>query len=166
MTLDYIHTLFEYNYWEHRHVWDDCVMHLSDTQFYQDTGYSHGSIHAELVHVMSGEWWWLARAQGYSHPRSLHTADYPDRDSIRAKWDSIEADVRAFITSLNADGLDRAVRYTTPDGRVVDNHVWKILFHIINHGTIHRAEIMTISHRIGGPSFDLSLMQWLLGGRT
>ncbi len=162
MTPDALRTLYDYHYWELHHVWNDCVMQLSDAQFRQDSGYSHGSIHAEVVHLMNGEWLWLARARGQSPQGDLTPADYPDRAGIRTKWDHIETEMRGFVATMNTDTLEAAVHYTLPQGAQVENHVWKILFHILNHGTIHRAEIMAISHQIGGPSFDLSFMQWLM----
>jgi uncharacterized damage-inducible protein DinB len=165
MNLHYLNTLYDYHYWEQRRVWDDCVMQLSETQFMQDSGYSHGSIHAEVVHVMAGEQWWLARAKGESPQVQLQVANFPDRTSIRQQWDQVEAAMRAFISQLDETRLAAPVQYTTPKGEVIDNHVWAILLHVINHGTIHRAEILAIAHRLGGNTFDLSFMRWLKQGR-
>jgi uncharacterized damage-inducible protein DinB len=165
MKPEYIRTLIDYNFGEHRKVWDNCIMQLSEEQFRRDTGYSHGSLYAEVLHVMSGEWWWISRAQGQSPQQHLSAADYPTREAIRVQWDRIEAEVRAFVDSLDEAGLDAPVQYTTPKGEVIDNHVWKILLHLCNHGTIHRAEIMAIAAQVGGPTFDLSLMRYLFGSR-
>ena len=165
MTPEYIKTLIDYNYTEHHKVWDRCIMQLTDAQFTRDSGYSHGSIHQEVVHVMNGEWWWISRAQGQSPQSQPPVETYPTREIIRARWDEIEAEVRRFVDGLNADRLDSPVQYTTPRGEVIDNHVWKILLHLCNHGTIHRAEIMAIAAQIGGPTFDLSFMRYLYGSR-
>jgi uncharacterized damage-inducible protein DinB len=165
MQTAYIQTLIDYNYGEHHKVWHDCIMQLSDDQFYRDTGYSHGSIHADVVHVMSGEWWWISRAQGKSPQANFQPADYPDRPAIRARWDEIEAEVRGFVNDLDEAKLACPVQYTTPQGEVIDNHVWRILLHMLNHGTVHRAEIMAMSHLVGGPTFDISMMRYLYGSR-
>ena len=100
MKLDYLKTMIDYNYAEHRKVWANCIMQLTEEQFTRDTGYSHGSIHADVVHVMSGEWWWISRAQGQSPQANYKTADFPTRESIRARWDEIEAEVRGFVAHL------------------------------------------------------------------
>lgn len=165
MSLEYFKTLVDYNYAEHRKVWNDCVMQLSDEQFFHNSGYSHGSIHAEVVHVMSGDWWWISRAQGKSPQQGLKAADYPTRDVIRAHWDEIEAEVRGFVNGLDEAGLAAPVQYTNPKGEVIDNSVWAILLHLCNHGLIHRAEILAIAAQLGGPTFDLSLMRYLYSGR-
>jgi uncharacterized damage-inducible protein DinB len=165
MNPEFIQTLIDYNYGEHRKVWDNCVMQLTDEQFTHDSGYSHGSIHAEVVHIMNGEWWWISRAQGKSPQSQPKAAEYPTRADVRARWDEIEAEVRGFVSGLDEATLAAPVHYTTPKGDVIDNHVWKILLHLCNHGTIHRAEIMAISAGMGTPSFDLSFMRYITGGR-
>ena len=165
MSLDYIKTFVEYNYYEHHKVWDDCVMQLTEEQFMRDSGYSHGSIHEQVVHVMNGEWWWISRAQGKSPQRQPGTDEYPTREIIRARWDEIEAEVRGFVNGLDETSFASPVQYTTPKGDVIDNTVWQILLHMLNHCTIHRAEIMAISDMVGGPSFDLSFMRWRTNGR-
>ena len=165
MSLDYIRTFVDYNYDEHHKVWDQCVMKLSEAQFRQDSGYSHGSIRAELVHVMNGEWWWISRAQGKSPQTQPGLEIYPTREAIRTRWDSIEAEVRSFVSEMDEEKFASPVQYTTPRGEVIDNYVWQILLHMLNHSTIHRAEIMAISDMIGGPSFDLSFMRWRYGSR-
>ena len=165
MKLDYLKTMIDYNYGEHRKVWDGCITQLTDEQFQRDTGYSHGSIHDDVVHVMSAEWWWISRAQGKSPRAGYKAVDFPTRESIRVRWDEIEAEVRGFVDGLDNTTLGNPVQYTTPGGEVIDNYVWHILLHMLNHGTIHRAEIMAMSAMVGGQSFDLSLMRWLYGSR-
>lgn len=165
MSLEIIRSFVDYNYGEHRKVWDLCVMQLSEDQFRQESGYSHGSIHAEMVHVMNAERWWLLRAQGQSPLSQPEIDAYPTRESIRSRWDEIEAEMRAFVDGLDETSLFAPVQYTTPKGEVIDNSVWQILLHLLNHGTIHRAEIMAISHLVGGPTFDISYMRWAYDGR-
>ena len=165
MTPEIIHTLLDYHYAELRKVWQDCVLQLDDQQYFHDLGYSHGSIHECLTHVLHAECWWLARARGRSPRSRLSGSDFPDRMALRARMDEVEAEVRAFAGALDAAGLAAPVQYSTPEGERIDNRVWHILLHIANHGLIHRAEIMAMSHRLGGPSFDLSLMRWLYDGR-
>lgn len=165
MTPDVIRTLLDYHYAEQHKVWQDCILQLEEVQFLYDSHYSHGSIRDSLVHVLNGEWLWLERAQGRSPVTRHDASDFPDRAALGARMDEIEAEVRAFAAGLDDAGLAAPVQYTTAQGERIDNRVWHILLHIPNHGLIHRAEIMALSDRMGGPSFDLSLMRWLYNGR-
>ncbi len=165
MTPDIVRTLLDYHYAEQHKVWQDCILQLEEVQYIYDMDYSHGSIRDCLVHMLNGEWWWLERARGRSPVTRQPASDFPDRVAVGARMDAIEAEVRAFAGGLDAAGLAAPVQYSTPEGERIDNHVWHILLHIANHGLIHRAEIMAMSARMGGPSFDLSLMRWLYNGR-
>lgn len=165
MTPDIIGTLLDYHYAELHKVWQDCVMQLDEAQYFHDSGYSHGSIHETMVHVLNAERTWLARARGGAPAQHLTGSDCPDRAALRARLDEVEAEVRAFAGGLDAEALAAPARYTAPTGERIDNRVWHILLHIANHGLIHRAEVMAMSAALGGPSFDLSLMRWLYAGR-
>ncbi|MDE0609452.1 MAG: DinB family protein [Anaerolineaceae bacterium] len=165
MTPDIIRTLLDYHYGEQQKVWQDCVLQLDEAQYLQDSGYSHGSIHETLLHVLNGEWTWLERARGDGAASPRSAADLPDRAALAARLAEVEAEVRAFAGGLDEAGLAAPAPYMSAAGERIDNRVWHILLHIANHGLIHRAEIMAMSARMGGPSFDLSLMRWLYKGR-
>ena len=165
MTPDIIRTLLDYHYGEQRKVWQDCVLQLDETLYLQDTGYSHGSIHETLLHVLNGEQTWLARARGDAAATPHAAEEFPDRATLGLRFAGVEAEVRAFADGLDEAGLAAPAPYLSAAGEQIDNRVWHILLHIANHGLIHRAEIMAMSARMGGPSFDLSLMRWLYKGR-
>ena len=166
MTPDIIRTLLDYHYGEQQKVWQDCVQQLDETQYLQDTGYSHGSIHETLLHVLNGEWTWLERARGRPPLRRFSAGDLPGRAELGEKLEEVGAELREFAAGLDEAGLAAPAPYTSAAGEHIDNRVWHILLHIANHGLIHRAEIMAMSARMGGPSFDLSLMRWLYQGRV
>jgi uncharacterized damage-inducible protein DinB len=59
-----------------------------------------------------------------------------------AEWKSInQAKFETSISIINDMGLDAKVSYSTNDGKVFENAVRDILFHIINHSTYHRGQI-------------------------
>ncbi len=158
----FIKTLFEFNFWENRRVWDLAIMPLTEAQFTQDTGYSWGTLQRECVHVMDGECNWLKRAQS-QQPQSLEFADYPTRERCRARWDTIEQDWQVFLTTLDESTFFGPARFQFR-GKEATRPRWQILFHVLNHGTLHRAEMLKMVAEISGPvDFDLSMMQYLTG---
>ena len=165
MTPDVVRTLLDYHYAEQHKVWQNCILKLEPGQYTLDTKYSHGSIRDSLIHVLNGERTWLARARGDAAATPHLADDFPDRAALGEGFAEVEAEVRAFASGLDEAGLAAPAPYISAAGEHIDNRVWHILLHIANHGLIHRAEIMSMSAGMGGPSFDLSLMRWLYKGR-
>lgn len=165
MTPDIVRTLLDYHYAEQHKVWQQCILKLEPVQYVYNSKYSHGSIRDTLIHVLNGEWAWLERARGRSPAPNFSDADLPERAELGEKLEQVEAEVREFADGLDEAGLAAPAPYVSAAGEHIDNRVWHILLHIANHGLIHRAEIMAMSARMGGPSFDLSLMRWLYDGR-
>ena len=162
MDIGMVRTLYDYNVWAHHQVWD-CIMQLNDEQFTREIEYSHGSIHAQVVHTMFAEWSWFSRLQGHSTTRIWQAADFPTRDSIRARWDEVEADIRAYLDSLSDEDLKETFHYTTTKGTPQENVRWEILIHVLNHGTDHRAQIMAMLNQIGVPGVEQDLIFYLRG---
>lgn len=131
-------------------MWD-CVVKLSHEQFTQPSDYSIGSVHEQLVHTMEVEWLWLRRLQNVP-PDTFHQAmDYPTRDSIRARWDMIEAAWRAFLNGLPEGDLTGYAEYTSrTDGKVYRTPLFEALTQVLHHGTDHRAQTLAQIHRVGG----------------
>ena len=84
---------YNYHFSENRKIWDSDVSQLSDEQFTQDVGYSHGSVRDQIVHLMSVDDTWFSGLRGLEIPASLNPADFDDRAIIRAHWDSAVARV-------------------------------------------------------------------------
>jgi uncharacterized damage-inducible protein DinB len=160
MNADTIRMLYDYNYWAHRMVWD-CVTQLSEADFKRNTGYSWGSVHAQVVHTMGAEWIWFSRLQGTSPDSMLQTDDYPDYASIRARWDEIEAEVRAYVNGLTDEQIRGTFTYSTTSGREYTEPALDILLHIVNHGTDHRAQTLAMLHKLGAPTVEQDLIFYL-----
>ncbi|KXK21583.1 MAG: DinB family protein [Chloroflexi bacterium OLB15] len=160
MTLDYLRTLYDYNYWAHNRVWG-CVMALSDEQFTRDTGFSWRSIRGQMVHVMSAEWMWFMRINGTSPQAPLSEADFPTREKIREEWYRVEGMVRATVEGLNPDALDEIVVYHNTKGDEYSEPLWQILLHVINHSTDHRAQILAMIYQLGGATVEQDLILYL-----
>ncbi len=153
-------TLCDYNYWAHRRVWA-CVAQLDEAQFTRTLGPDQTSVHAQLVHVVEVEWLWVCRLRGVDPGRFLTTADLPDRAAIRARWDAVEAEVRAFVGGLDDAALLGEVMYTTTKGVPQHDVCHELLAHLFNHGTDHRAQILGLIGRLGGPTVEQDMLYYV-----
>ena len=70
----------------------------------------------------------------------LNPAGFPDRESVRARWDTIEQTMRDYLANLRDDML-----FSKPlDGEDKDLILWQVLVHVINHGTDRRAQMFRL----------------------
>ncbi len=151
---DVLTEMFQYNYWAHRQVWA-CVEKLSDAQFIQEFDYAWKSVHGQIVHVMGAEEVWLTRLRDGISPAILPTPQsYPTRSAIRAKWDKIEKQVTAYVTMLDDNVANEILTYRNTKGTAYQIHRGKILMHLVNHGTDHRAQILYMIHQMGAETIE------------
>jgi uncharacterized damage-inducible protein DinB len=161
--LSHIKRLYDYTYWAHHRVWQHAILPLSDEQYHRPLAYSIGSIHQQVVHTMSAEWMWFSRMRGETPRAMLDPADFPDRPAVRARWDEVEAMVRAYLEALSEADLDRRFEYRTTGGTPDSQPLGEVLLHVVNHGTDHRAQMLAQIHAMGGPTIEQDLIFYLRG---
>jgi uncharacterized damage-inducible protein DinB len=146
MNADAFRQFFDYHFAENRKIWDRYVVLLSDEQFKQTAGYSHGSVRDQIVHLMSADDYWFSGLRGVVRPEPLNPGDFEDRKILRARWDSIEQSMSDYLANLQDEMLFK-VPFT--DGEDEDLPLWQALLHVANHGTDHRAQILRLLNDLG-----------------
>jgi uncharacterized damage-inducible protein DinB len=146
MNADAFRHFYNYHFSENRKIWDSYITSLSQEQFIQNVGYSHGSIRNQIVHLMSVDDTWFRGLQGVEIPESLNPANFDDRKIIRAHWDNIEQNMRDYLSKLRDDML-----FDKPfaEGEDKDLILWQVLLHVVNHGTDHRAQLLRSINDLG-----------------
>ncbi|MCA9906114.1 MAG: hypothetical protein KC547_19800, partial [Anaerolineae bacterium] len=99
MNADIIRSLFEYNAWSHRLVWD-CVMQADESIWTRSSGYSLDTLQAQYVHVLSVDQRWFARVQNVELPARLEVQVYPTRASLWSAWEATEQAHRAYLAQV------------------------------------------------------------------
>ncbi len=144
--------LYDYHYWANRRVWD-CAMLLTDEQLNHELGYSIGSIHRQLVHTMDVEWFWFRVIRG-TLPEDTDMwpkiEEFPSRESIRAKWDVVEGEIRDFLAHVSQDELNRIIYHPISHDAPRPCRVWEALLYVTAHAVDHRAQILAGIHQLGG----------------
>jgi uncharacterized damage-inducible protein DinB len=140
-----IRTMVAYHVASNRKLWDHLLEHLTDDQFTQAIRFSHGSIRNQVVHLAATDRYWLHDIQ--SKPvKGLDPEDFPTRESFTALWEGIGDSLLAYVESLADADLEEV-----PDGLLEAR--WQALVHVVNHGTDHRAQILSMLHGLGLPTF-------------
>jgi uncharacterized damage-inducible protein DinB len=140
MNKDDIQHLYRYNRWANATVLKS-VAPLSAEELSRKLGGSFPSVRETLVHIMGAEWVWLRRWKGTSPKALLSSADFPDLDSIRAKWPEIESEQMDFVGQITDALLKEPLKYVNLKGQPYEYLLGRTMQHLVNHGTYHRGQV-------------------------
>jgi uncharacterized damage-inducible protein DinB len=112
-------------------------------------------------HLYGADWIWLARWKGAS-PAALPGAELTTMETVRGKWDVLEAEQKAFVDGLQDADLARVVEYKNTEGKAFTAPLGPLLQHVPNHATHHRSEIATMITLIKGSPPDTGVNTWVL----
>lgn len=157
MNADDFRAYYDYHFTLNRRIWNESVMTLTDEQFLQQVDYSVGSVRNQMTHLMNIDDRWFSGLRGEEVPGFTNPVYYPNREKIRAEWDTIEAKMQDYLAKLTDEKL----------GSDYDEilKVWQILLHVLNHGTDHRAQTLAILGRLGAPTFPQDYFIYLMRKR-
>jgi uncharacterized damage-inducible protein DinB len=150
-----IRTFIDYRIAITGRVWDSFA-HIREAQFVSDDDYSRGSIRNLMVHPANPDLNWMNGLKDLPDVRGQMKSyeDYPDRASARSYWESVAGDLSEYASQLTEQLLGENPR-DVPGAR------WKVLLHLVNHGTDHRFTVLQKLHEFGAPTFDQDLTIWL-----
>jgi uncharacterized damage-inducible protein DinB len=140
--------LFDYCEWAN-HRFLDAVAPLDAEGFARDMKGSHGGIRGTLVHCYGAEWVWLERFQG-RNPSSLPGEQaITDVAALRARWEALEAERRAWLGALPADAGERVIDYRSFKGDAFSSRLLPLVQHVANHGSYHRGQVAVFLRQLG-----------------
>ncbi len=152
--------LFAYNDWARDRVMA-IVRELPDNDLDSPFEMGHGTLRKTVEHIFAAEWGWFQRWNGRSPRRADCPQDFPTIDALMAACrDIAEQRNRLLADSTNAD-LDRVVVYTFSNSKQrLSNTLGRLMLHVCNHGTHHRAQVLNMLRRFSHqpPSLDLDDM--------
>jgi len=156
MRLEEMRELFAFNAWANHRVLG-AVEALSVEQFTKPMGSSFSSVRDTLVHIYGAEWIWLERLHGNSPTVFPEGKDFPDLGSLRAKWSAEEDRATAYLGKISQAELEEVIEYKTFSYGTMKNARWQALQHVVNHGTYHRGQVVTMLRQLGakGVATDL-----------
>jgi uncharacterized damage-inducible protein DinB len=171
MTPHEIQLLYEYDRWANNRVLQ-AASALTNEQFTRDLGGGHRSLRHTLVHMISGEWVWLAYLHEPS-PGSAFVEDlrkrrdalfdpqrFPDLAAVRLKWAEVEKEQAEFVNSLTGEDLSRVGRFRNTNVKL--EH---LLQHVANHSTYHRGQIALMMRQLGAQPMETDFHVFLVEGR-
>ncbi|MDF0714621.1 DinB family protein [Muricauda sp. 334s03] len=131
----FLQQLFDYNFHCNKKIIEQCsgLDHVPDNCI------------RLFSHILNAHHIWNQRIQ--ERPAEFGVWDLHDT----GLWEDIhyENQRTSFEVISNTDTFDRRVEYTNSTGKNFSNKLEDILFHIINHSTHHRGQIMMELRNVG-----------------
>jgi uncharacterized damage-inducible protein DinB len=154
MIVSEIRHLFVYTEWANALVLDAAENQLSPEQLLRDVGISHKSIFGTLLHMAWAEWLWLERWHGRSptSPDAWSQWTIESCDSLqqlRAKWTAMSENRDSYLAGLNDADLPRELRFKRLNGEPGSLPLEQQMQHVINHGTLHRGQVVGMIRQLG-----------------
>jgi uncharacterized damage-inducible protein DinB len=158
MTTTDLATLFDYGYWANRKLFE-VLSKLTPEQFTHALEGSHGSIRNTMVHILSAEWGWLGRCGGPDRGAPLDPANFPTVASLIDAWSQVEAHVRAFLSALRDEDLDRHIEFVIGGNAKRSMPLGELMHHAANHAVHHRGQVTLLLRLLG---YDLENLDILI----
>ena len=171
MNKDDIQLLYEYDRWANKRVLQ-AVSVLSIEQFMRELGGGFSSVRDTLVHIVGGEWIWLAYWKEPPHSAAFVTGlqkrrdalfdpkAYPDVAAVKSKWVEVEKEQMDFVNRLTNESLEKMLSF-----RATEVSLAHLMQHLANHSTYHRGQIAVMMRQLGAKPMATDFHLFLLEGR-
>jgi uncharacterized damage-inducible protein DinB len=155
-----IQLLYRYNRWANERILN-AAANVSGVQFLAPASYPHGGLRGTLTHALFAEWIWRKRWEGDSPIQRIKPEEFPTFDSLRARWLEEDKALDAFIANLTDEKLNAPFQYRNTRGEPLENILWHVMAHLVNHGTQHRSEAAAMLTDLGHSPGDIDLIVFL-----
>ncbi len=128
----------QYSAWASRRLLE-ASLKLDPEQFTRDLGVANKSVRGTLEHIMMADRVWIARILGITiEPEALET-----------QWPQIQQRWADFAAGMSDADLSRVISYKDLKGNPYQTPLWQIVLHVVNHGTLHRGQVMAMFRQLG-----------------
>lgn len=152
-----IRELYDYHRWANRRLFDVAAALGEGATRDMGKQWSFPTLKGMFAHIYGADAIWLSRWKGSSPSRIPGDADFASMQALRARWDDLEAEQRAFVDGLSEADLARPVSYSNTSGEQFRVALAPLLQHVVNHATHHRSEAATMITMISGSPPDSGL---------
>jgi uncharacterized damage-inducible protein DinB len=132
-----------YSAWASRKL-VEAVRAVPDAEFEKPVGISHGSMLGTLMHILWADWVWFTRVvEPMEKPG-------PTREALETVWPKLQDKWVTWAERASDAEMNRVVEYKSLlDGQIARTPAWQIVLHVVNHGTLHRGQVMGMLRQMG-----------------
>jgi len=137
-----------YHAWASQQILDS-VEPLNQEELHRDMQASHSSVWGTLEHCYKADQVWLSRFKGVATAK-LSDYDAPeDLATLRGEWADVQTELSEWAESRPDDAWTHMMDYRLMNGTECSSPVYENLLHVVNHGTFHRGQVVTMLRQLG-----------------
>lgn len=138
----------DYNEWANSRI-VSMLEPVSEDLIFREIKSSFPSIAKTMLHINDAEKLWMMRMKGVSL-RTFPSAEFKGgKTPLLEMFCSASEELIKFINEKDPSFLNTSYNYKTIKGEPFTNTVEDTLFHVVNHGTYHRGQIITMLRELG-----------------
>jgi uncharacterized damage-inducible protein DinB len=149
-----------YNLWANERI-GHVIMAQNEGVLNAEQKSSFATISKTVFHIWDAEVIWLTRLKGGS------LTDWPSKSFTGTKANMLHGFIKNstellnFVKEKGESFLGQTIAYKSMKGDPYESSVEEILFHVVNHGTYHRGQIITMLHGVGAKQVvSTDLINW------
>jgi uncharacterized damage-inducible protein DinB len=122
-------------------------------------GVSFESILGTVQHIYRGERVWYRRVTG-EPTLPISDIETPSLEELTERWPVHHDEWRHWAAELNHDAWFKSILIRNSAGLELPSPYWQIVLHLVNHGTYHRGQVLSLVKQAGFPLVSTDLIAW------
>jgi uncharacterized damage-inducible protein DinB len=171
VTKDDIQLLYAYDRWANNRVLQ-AASTLSTEQFTRDQGGSFPSVRDTFLHIIAGEWVWLAywkeppispaflTALRSRRNALFNPSTFPDVAAVQLKWAEVEKEQAEFVNRVTDESLGKMLPF-----RETRASLQQLMLHLVNHSTYHRGQVALMMRQLNAEPLATDFHVFLVEGK-
>jgi uncharacterized damage-inducible protein DinB len=143
-----IHRHLAYNVWANEEL-DKTVDRVTEAQLTQPVLSSYPTLRETLLHIWEAQVIWPSRMQGKVMDRWPRLSFQGGKKEIMEALVASAKDMQKYVADMPETYLHSTMSYRNMQNNAYETVIEDILFHVINHGSYHRGQAITIMRGLG-----------------
>jgi uncharacterized damage-inducible protein DinB len=123
-------------------------------------GNSFGGILDTLVHIFRADRVWMRRLLGEPAAPFAPAGEQLTFADLREQWPEVMGKLIRHVDGLEEAAISGRLDWINIKGEPKNEVLYKILLHIVNHGTYHRGQVITMIKQAGGEVVSTDLVYY------
>jgi uncharacterized damage-inducible protein DinB len=140
---------FEYHAWASQALLEAAAQ-ATQEQLAAATGVSFGSLLGTLQHIFFADRVWIARVNGQNRPLKAE-GESPSLAELGSLWSPVQRSLIDWAAGLSPEVMNEEIHWVNIRGEHKKSFRWKIALHVVNHGTYHRGQIVSMLRQMDYP---------------